>query len=137
MYIDLFHAVSLLTACVCPGFVGEMRAVAMKLHTREQAPKEGKVEAPKQTVRHAWEMVYGLAAQSYWGRSCYLLCTDQLPHNCYPVVAPQCREHLHNYPDAQRVRHASLSELLLLWLRCVHASAHSSQAHIAATGGAC
>lgn len=27
-----------------------MRAVAMKLHTREQAPKEGKVEAPKQTV---------------------------------------------------------------------------------------
>lgn len=25
-----------------------MRAVAMKLHTREQAPKEGKVEAPKQ-----------------------------------------------------------------------------------------
>jgi hypothetical protein len=28
-----------------------MRAVAMKLHTREQAPKEGKVEAPKQTVR--------------------------------------------------------------------------------------
>eukprot|EP00775_Hariotina_reticulata_P008943 gene8943-9120_t len=29
------------------GFVGEMRAVAMKLHTREQAPKEGGIEAPK------------------------------------------------------------------------------------------
>lgn len=29
------------------GFVGEMRTVAMKLHTREQAPKEGGVEAPK------------------------------------------------------------------------------------------
>jgi len=29
------------------GFVGEMRAIAMKLHTREQAPKEGKQPAPK------------------------------------------------------------------------------------------
>lgn len=29
------------------GFVGEMRAVAMKLHTREQAPKEGGTDAPK------------------------------------------------------------------------------------------
>lgn len=29
------------------GFVGEMRAVAMKLHTKEQAPKEGGIEAPK------------------------------------------------------------------------------------------
>lgn len=27
------------------GFVGEMRQVAMKLHTREQAPKEGKAES--------------------------------------------------------------------------------------------
>lgn len=26
----------------------EMRAYAMKLHTREQAPREGKAEAPKQ-----------------------------------------------------------------------------------------
>lgn len=33
--------------CVVVGFVGEMRAVAMKLHTREQAPKEGGIEAPK------------------------------------------------------------------------------------------
>lgn len=39
--------------CASTGFVGEMRAVAMKLHTREQAPKEGGVEAPKraQAVR--------------------------------------------------------------------------------------
>jgi hypothetical protein len=29
------------------GFVGEMRAIAMKLHTKEQAPKEGKQPAPK------------------------------------------------------------------------------------------
>lgn len=29
------------------GFVGEMRSIAMKLHTREQAPKEGGIEAPK------------------------------------------------------------------------------------------
>jgi hypothetical protein len=36
------------------GFVGEMRAVAMKLHTREQAPKEGGIESPKpkQAVRY-------------------------------------------------------------------------------------
>ncbi|KXZ53880.1 hypothetical protein GPECTOR_6g798 [Gonium pectorale] len=30
------------------GFVAEMRKVAMKLHTKEQAPKEGQKEAPKQ-----------------------------------------------------------------------------------------
>ncbi|KAG2492474.1 hypothetical protein HYH03_009139 [Edaphochlamys debaryana] len=30
------------------GFIAEMRKVAMKLHTREQAPKEGGKEAPKQ-----------------------------------------------------------------------------------------
>lgn len=30
------------------GFINQMRIVAMKLHTREQAPKEGGVEAPKQ-----------------------------------------------------------------------------------------
>lgn len=29
------------------GFVNEMRKVAMKLHTKEQAPKEGQQEAPK------------------------------------------------------------------------------------------
>jgi len=29
------------------GFIGEMRAVAMKLHTRDQAPKEGKQEAQR------------------------------------------------------------------------------------------
>lgn len=29
------------------GFVGEMRAIAMKMHTKEQAPKEGGIEAPK------------------------------------------------------------------------------------------
>jgi hypothetical protein len=31
------------------GFIGEMRAVAMKLHTREQAPKEG--EAPSKPMK--------------------------------------------------------------------------------------
>ncbi len=30
------------------GFIAEMRKVAMKLHTKEQAPKEGGKEAPKQ-----------------------------------------------------------------------------------------
>eukprot|EP00882_Tetradesmus_deserticola_P004021 GHRQ01004248.1.p1 GENE.GHRQ01004248.1~~GHRQ01004248.1.p1 ORF type:complete len:263 (+),score=79.28 GHRQ01004248.1:105-893(+) len=34
------------------GFVGEMRAVAMKLHTKEQAPKEGGIKAPKPVT--AW-----------------------------------------------------------------------------------
>lgn len=29
------------------GFIAEMRKVAMKLHTKEQAPREGGVEAPK------------------------------------------------------------------------------------------
>jgi hypothetical protein len=34
------------------GFIGEMRAVAMKLHTREQAPKEGQQAAkPMNAVR--------------------------------------------------------------------------------------
>lgn len=36
------------------GFVGEMRAVAMKLHTKEQAPKEGGIEAPKPAVVGGW-----------------------------------------------------------------------------------
>eukprot|EP00198_Chlamydomonas_reinhardtii_P013246 XP_001702583.1 heme oxygenase [Chlamydomonas reinhardtii] len=30
------------------GFIAEMRKVAMKLHTKDQAPKEGEKEAPKQ-----------------------------------------------------------------------------------------
>eukprot|EP00877_Chromochloris_zofingiensis_P007725 jgi/Chrzof1/3205/Cz12g15230.t1_HO[v5.2] len=36
------------------GFVGEMRKVAMKLHTRDQAPKEGGKEASK-TPMSAWQ----------------------------------------------------------------------------------
>jgi heme oxygenase (biliverdin-producing, ferredoxin) len=36
------------------GFVGEMRKVAMKLHTREQAPKEGGTDAPKPPQPQAW-----------------------------------------------------------------------------------
>jgi heme oxygenase len=28
------------------GFINEMRMVAMKLHTKEQAPKEGGIESP-------------------------------------------------------------------------------------------
>lgn len=32
------------------GFINEMRIVAMKLHTRDQAPKEGQQEAPKQPM---------------------------------------------------------------------------------------
>jgi len=32
------------------GFINEMRRVAMKLHTKDQAPKEGGVEAPKPRV---------------------------------------------------------------------------------------
>jgi len=35
------------------GFVGEMRKVAMKLHTKEQAPKEGKAENPKPAQKFA------------------------------------------------------------------------------------
>jgi hypothetical protein len=31
-----------------PGFINEMRKVAMKLHTKEQAPKEGGKAAPAQ-----------------------------------------------------------------------------------------
>lgn len=31
----------------CAAFLDELRAYAMKLHTREQAPREGKAEAPK------------------------------------------------------------------------------------------
>lgn len=32
------------------GFINEMRMVAMKLHTREQAPKEGAKEVPKENM---------------------------------------------------------------------------------------
>ena len=35
------------------GFVEEMRIVAMKLHTREQAPKEGQAEMPKERPKFA------------------------------------------------------------------------------------
>ena len=35
------------------GFLGELRSYAMKLHTREQAPKEGQAEAPKEQPK--WE----------------------------------------------------------------------------------
>lgn len=36
------------------GFIAEMRKVAMKLHTKDQAPKEGEKEAPKQGPVRAW-----------------------------------------------------------------------------------
>lgn len=59
---DVPYALTPVTVHMCnhalpaapPGFVGEMRAVAMKLHTREQAPKEGGIESPKpkQAVRY-------------------------------------------------------------------------------------
>eukprot|EP00879_Flechtneria_rotunda_P010934 GHRR01011425.1.p1 GENE.GHRR01011425.1~~GHRR01011425.1.p1 ORF type:complete len:268 (+),score=57.00 GHRR01011425.1:50-853(+) len=42
------HGVASATDLKKQGFVGEMRRVAMKLHTKEQAPKEGGIEAPKQ-----------------------------------------------------------------------------------------
>ncbi len=43
------------------GFVEEMRFVAMKLHTREQAPKEGKQEAPQPITK-----VQSTSALGFW-----------------------------------------------------------------------
>ena len=40
-----------------PGFVEEMRFVAMKLHTKDQAPKEGGKEAAPQPFQ---KVLYGL-----------------------------------------------------------------------------
>lgn len=54
--LSLWHAVA------AAGFVGEMRAVAMKLHTREQAPKEGGTDAPKRQ-----QAVSAPALESCWG----------------------------------------------------------------------
>ncbi|EIE20258.1 heme oxygenase-like protein [Coccomyxa subellipsoidea C-169] len=39
---------------LCAGFVEEMRFVAMKLHTRDQAPKEGQQESAEKAWK-AWE----------------------------------------------------------------------------------
>ena len=44
------------------GFLGEMRAYAMKLHTKEQAPKEGQAEEPSKPMSK-WEPTRELYAQ--------------------------------------------------------------------------
>lgn len=61
-----------------------MRAVAMKLHTREQAPKEGKVEAPKQQA---------VSKQLCCSRS------PIPPHICALLALWQCNI-LRNHPQA-------------------------------------
>jgi hypothetical protein len=57
------------------GFVEEMRIVAMKLHTRQQAPKEGQAEAREeqqegmQTVRRSASLVSPPSTRSPSGGS--------------------------------------------------------------------
>lgn len=67
---------------MCPGFVGEMRAVAMKLHTREQAPKEGGTEAPKRAQAVRMNSLLAFVAMS-------LPCVDQACLNMVPAAIGQ------------------------------------------------
>lgn len=76
------------TARKLAGFIAEMRKVAMKLHTKDQAPKEGGKEAPKQgpvsgcatqylRLAHAtrvhgrhWSSTYALPRAAQWCPHC-------------------------------------------------------------------
>ncbi len=42
------------------GFINEMRRVAMKLHTKDQAPKEGGVEVPKEEKKAVGDVGAGV-----------------------------------------------------------------------------
>jgi hypothetical protein len=69
------------------GFIGEMRAVAMKLHTREQAPKEGKQES-KQPMS-AVSLVGARARARSPSRVC--VCARAYPAAPRPTVDPHAR----------------------------------------------
>lgn len=78
------------------GFVGEMRAVAMKLHTREQAPKEGGVEAPKRT--QAW-------APTLWGYQQFLA-ESKVVYNAFEDIMHQASDAWH--PEYSNFQHTGL-----------------------------
>jgi hypothetical protein len=66
------------------GFVEEMRFVAMKLHTKEQAPKEGKAEVKEEQQQAMKQVCVALPlTRSAWT-------PDSDAHSCLTYVPPRC-----------------------------------------------
>lgn len=85
------------------GFVGEMRAVAMKLHTREQAPKEGGIESPK--PKQEW-------APTLWGYQQFLA-ESKVVYDAFEDVMHQVSDSWHpeyaKFQDTGLERSAALA----------------------------
>lgn len=96
-------SIQLSQACSHPGFVEEMRFVAMKLHTKDQAPKEGQKESTEKPLKQVPDAACSCAPAACFPAAQSQHCDLTPPHCACLQWQPSRRGYLRFLTESKQV----------------------------------